>query len=144
MSYATEAELTTYAAARGVTISGTASILLTLAHDYIESLDYHGERYEEDQADKWPRTYVVVDGVELDYLTVPQGIKDAEMQAAIEIDGGNDPLANIERATKREKLDVLEVEYMDGTRESIKLSKVMALLRPYLKGSSSSGLLRGW
>ena len=34
---------------------------------------------------------------------------------AIAIDSGNDPLADVARAVKKEKVDVIEVEYMDNS-----------------------------
>lgn len=142
MAYATESELTTYASDRGITLSGTLSQLLTLAHDYIESKNYQGQRVSDTQSDKWPRTHVFVDGIVIDSETVPQGIKNAEMQAAVEIDQGNDPLGNVDRAVKSEKVDVIEVEYMDNASETVQLKKVNALLRPYLRSGGGFSVVR--
>lgn len=136
MSYATDAELTTYATARGITITGTASELLTKANDVIESYanQFQGNRTTVDQSTAWPRVGVYVDGYLLPSDTVPQGIKNAEMQIAIEIDGGNDPLGNVGRAVKRQKVDVIETEYSDRASDRTRLTKVTALLTPYLIG----------
>lgn len=143
MPYSTDAELTAYATARGVLLTGTPATLLLLANDYIESLSYKGTRTDSTQLTAWPRSSVMVDGIYIDYTTVPQGIKNAEMQAAIEIDAGYDPLANIDRAVKREKVDVIEVEYKDNADDSIRLKKISALLRPYLSGGGRVSVVRG-
>ena len=140
MSYSTEVELTAYATARGITLNTDLEILLTKAHDFIESKSYKGSRYSSQQLTMWPRSGVYIDGVLIPADVVPKGIKNAEMQAAIEIDAGLDPLANVERATKREKVDVIEIEYMDSSSDTTRLTKVMALLRPYIK--SNHGLVR--
>lgn len=140
MSYSTEAELTAYATARGVTLVADLTVLLTKAHDFIESKNYKGTRFNLQQTTMWPRSDVYIDGVLIPADVVPQGIKNAEMQTAIEIDTGLDPLDNVERATKREKVDVIEIEYMDSSSDTTRLTKVMALLRPYI--GSNYGLMR--
>lgn len=140
MSYSTEAELTAYATARGVTLVEDLTVLLTKAHDFIESKSYKGSRYSSQQLTMWPRSDVYVDGVLIPSDVVPQGIKNAEMQTAIEIDTGFDPLSNVERSIKRERVDVIEVEYMESSSDTTRLTKVMALLRPYI--SSNYGLMR--
>ena len=131
MSYATEAELTSYTAARGITISGVAVQLLTKAHDYVESLTYKGTRTSSAQVDSFPRYGIYVDNILVDSSAVPSDIINAEILTAIAIDGGNDPLANLERETVMEKLDVMEVEYAKSARESVKLTAVDAILSKY-------------
>ena len=138
MAYGTDSDLTTYASERGITISGTASQLLTLAHDYIESLDYIGQKAEEDQVDQWPRKNAYIDGYELDENTVPQGIIDAELQTAIAIDQGNSPFATVTPAVKRESVDVLSVEYQDGASNRSFDPMVRLKLRKYLRGGTAS------
>lgn len=146
-NYTVAADLTAYITERGITLSVSTdaelNALLTRAHDYIESKQYQGERAVSTQSDSWPRTDVYIDGIEQDYTVVPQGIKNAEMQTAVEIDKGFDPLATIERATKRERVDVIEVEYQDRASDAPRLSYVDALLRPFLRGAQTGmGLLR--
>lgn len=135
MAYATEAELTTYTAARGITLTGlngTPAQILVKAHDYIESKQYKGSRYVTTQTDSFPRSGVYVDGILIDETITPDDIINAELRVAIEIDAGNDPLVNLDRKTIREKLGDLEVEYSPGSRESVKLSAVDALLDKYI------------
>ncbi len=138
MAYGTDSDLTTYASERGITISGTASELLTLAHDYIESLDYIGQKTEEDQADQWPRQNAYIDGYELDENVVPQGIIEAELQTAIAIDQGNSPFGTVTPGIKRESVDVLSVEYQDGASNRSFDPMVRLKLRKYLRGGTAS------
>jgi len=136
MAYATESELTTYASDRGINISGTASELLALAHDYIESLEYIGQKTQDDQTDQWPRKNAYVDGVELDNNTVPLGIKEAEMQTAIAIDQGNSPFATVTPSIKAETVDTISIEYQDGAGNRSFDPMVNLKLRRYLRGGS--------
>lgn len=138
MAYGTESGLNTYASDRGITISGTALQLLTLAHDYLEALDYIGEKTQEDQSEQWPRKNAYIDGVELDNNTVPQGIIDAEYQVAIAIDQGNSPFATVTPGIKSEAVDTLSVEYQDGASNRSFDPMVRLKLRKYLRGGTAS------
>ena len=140
MAYSTTTELTAYATARGITLTGDLDVLLTKANDYIESKDYKGDAVSSDS--KWPRSSVYIDGYLLDADAVPQGIKNAEMQTACDIDAGLDPLANIERATKTETLGPMSTTYMDNASQSTRLTKINAMLKPYLFGGMGK-LVRG-
>lgn len=133
-TYATEQELADYAANRGVSITGVESELLLRAMDYIEARPFKGNKNTAAQALVWPRNSVRVDGFRLDSAEIPQLLKDAQMEAALAVDAGNNPSGTVARATKREKLDTMEVEYMDSAAPvainralNMKLSK---LLRP--------------
>jgi len=147
MAYGTDSDLTTYASNRGITISGTESVLLTLAHDYIESLDYIGEKTDEDQADQWPRKDAYVDGYEIDKDTVPQDVIDAEFQTAIAIDQGNSPFATITPRIKSETVDTISVEFQDGEGNRSFDPMINLKLRKYLRGgtvgSGNIGVSRG-
>ena len=142
MAYSTTAELTAYATARGIVLTSDLDVLLVKAHDFIESNDFKGDKLFSDQESKWPRSSVIIDGVLLSNSIVPQGVKNAEMQTACELDSGLDPLANIERATKSEQLADMSVTYMDTASQSTRLTKINALLRPYLSGGMGQ-LVRG-
>ena len=145
-SYISEAGLTTYATDRGVTLSGTASVLLIQAMDYIEVQSYKGYKYTEEQALQWPRGNVWLDGYSVDVDEIPQLLIDAQCEVAIGIDGGVNPLANVGRSTKKEKVGDIEVEYMDGARDSTYLaaaeSKLSKLLSPG-SGGMSAVAIRG-
>ena len=135
-SYVTEAELATYAADRGVTISGTASVLLIQAMDYLESLNYIGIKYSEDQPLQWPRDEVYIDGYYIERTTIPNELKNGQLAAALAIDAGNNPLSTVDRATKREKVDVIEVEYMDNAPAEAVVRTINAAMRKLLASST--------
>ena len=115
-SYASEAELASYAAARGVTVTGTDTQLLIKAMDYVEQQTFKGTKNTDEQALQWPRYNVYIDTYCIESGSIPQLLKEAQMELALSIDGGLNPLTSEGRATKREKVDVIEVEYMDGAR----------------------------
>jgi hypothetical protein len=114
-SYITEAELATYAADRGITLTGVGSELIILSMDYIEALSYKGIKTEEEQPLQWPRYNVIVDSYYVESDEIPKELKQGQLATAVAIDQGNSPLNTIGRSTKREKVDVLEVEYMTGS-----------------------------
>jgi hypothetical protein len=115
-SYVSEAELATYAADRGITVTGTAAVLLIRSMDYIESKDFLGTKGTSTQKLMWPRHGVTVN----DYLfasdEIPQLLKDAQIETAIAIGDGVDPLDNQARETSKEKVGNLEVEYTATAR----------------------------
>lgn len=141
-SYASEAELTAYATARGVTLTAGTEELLLKAMDYLETLEYVGTKSTADQPLQWPRTGVYIDGYALSDDAIPQELKNAEMALAISIDSGVDPMATLERATKREKADVLEVEYMDNASSVAIITSVNRLLRKLLAGGTGGSSYR--
>jgi hypothetical protein len=116
-SYASEAQLATYAADRNVTVTGTAAVLLITAMDYIEQQPFKGNKNTKEQALQWPRFSVWIDSYSIDSDEIPLLLLEAQMEAALAVDIGNNPSGTVDRATKREKLDTLEVEYMDGARD---------------------------
>jgi hypothetical protein len=130
MTYGTEQGLTDYAAERGITLTGTASALLALAHDYIEAQSYKGSAVSADA--RWPRTGVYLGGFLLASDSVPAQIVNAEYEAALAVDTGNDPLGALTSGVKREKAGPVEIEYTDsGTSVAIN-RRLDALLRPFL------------
>ena len=135
-NYGNTTDLTAYAAARGVTLTGDPATLLVNAHDYLESLSYRGYRTVSTQDDSWPRTGVVVDGVTLDSAAVPQRVIDAEYAQSIAIDQGNGAQNAITAGVKREKLGPLETEYQDGAISATIDTKTMSLLSPLLANGS--------
>ena len=145
-SYASEAELAAYAALRGVTVTGTDTELLIKAMDYLETQSFKGYKYTDDQALQWPRGSVYLYGYYIDVDTIPQLLKDAQIEFALGIDAGNNPTATLGRATKSEKVGDIEVEYMAGARDTTYLvaaeSKLSELLAPG-SGGFSTVAIRG-
>lgn len=136
-SYITAAQLDAYASDRGKTISGTQADLLIQAMDYLEAQNFKGIKYSRDQALQWPRVEVAVDNYYLDSDTIPQLLKDAQAEIAIAIDEGYSPFARVDRATKKEKVDVIEVEYMDGGNVNPIVQTINLKLAKLLKSGGS-------
>ena len=137
-SYVTEAELTTYAADRGVTLAAATDVLLIKAMDYIESLAFIGDKSSEGQALQWPRNSVYIDGYYVESTTIPAALKTGQIATALAINSEDSPLATVERATKREKVDVIEVEYMDSAAAQPIVKTINAAMRKILAGGGSS------
>lgn len=143
-SYVSEVELSAFAAARNVTLSGdfTTEELLILAMDYIESLEFKGDKNTYTQTLQWPRANVIIDGYYNNVDNIPTELKNGLMQTALAIDVGNSPLQNIPRKTIREKVGELEVQYAEGSSAVIIDKKIMAFLRKLLaNGGSGSGVI---
>lgn len=135
-SYVTEAEFLEYATDRGITLSVYSTISLIKAMDYIETRVYRGSKYVYNQTLQFPRVLYAQDYwyvCEYDSTVVPIEIKNAQMVAAILIDSGKDLQPTIDRQVKREKVDVIEVEYMDNALSSAQFTALNDLLRPFLQ-----------
>lgn len=143
-SYVSEAELTTYATDRGITLSGTANQLIIQSMDYTETRNFIGTKYTQGQSLQWPRSGAYIDGFLVGSDTIPQELKDAQMATAVSIDQGNDPAGTVDRATKREKLDVMEVEYQDNASSSPIVRSVINAFSKLIKGGSGIGSATVW
>lgn len=124
-SYASVADLTTYADSRGITLKGTPEQLLLLAMDVLESKQYKGEPIKSSQTTAFPRMG----------LGIPRAIKQAQVMLAVSLD--NAPPVNEVPAAQisREKVDVVEVQYFEAKdNQSALLKMVDELLAPYLAG----------
>lgn len=133
-SYNSEAELTAFATDRGITLTADEDVLLIKAMDYIESLNYIGYRTSTTQALSFPRTCIVIDGVCIDSDEIPPQLKKAQLHLAVAIDGGYNPLATSTQGIKRKRVDVIEVEYMDGSSAAPVIKSVNAYLAPLING----------
>lgn len=114
-SYVTEAELTTYASDHGITITGTPATLLLNAMVSIETQNYKGQKLTASQSLQWPRSGVVVDGFTVGSDKIPNDLKNAQIATALAVDQGNDPSAVKVQGVKRKQVDVIEIEYKDGS-----------------------------
>lgn len=115
-SYATPADLQDYADARGITLEGEPEQLLIRAMDYTRSLAFPGRRTDASQPLAWPRTGARIgpDKRRVAPDEVPPEVVDALLVTAVSIDEGNDPLAPVERAVKKEEVGPLAVTYQDN------------------------------
>ena len=129
-SYVTEAELTTYATDRGITIvTVDKTVLLIKAMDYLETRQFIGTKtvynqplqfprilcgdvypFNQYPLNQYPQNYHNNMLCEYDSLTVPTPIKNAQMIAALLIDSGYDLQSTLGQAVKRKKLATMEIE----------------------------------
>jgi len=151
-TYATLAEYQARAAAMGWTLAGTDAedeVNLRRAAVVLDaSYQWRGQKRTRTQALGWPRDNVgYVDGWLIEPETIPQAVKDAQMEMAQIIQSGTDPLAVFEGAVKRvrEKADVLEeeTEYTGG-RARPRFTAVDRILRDYVRaGAGQMAVARG-
>lgn len=124
-SYASVAELTTYADARGIVLKGNPEQLLLSAMDVLESKQYKSEPLNGTQSTLFPRMGVAI----------PRAIKQAQLMLAVAADSQNLLSATTDQVTKREKVAEIEVEYFEGNGTHSKLLMLVdELLKPYLSG----------
>tara|TARA_R110002167_G_scaffold154560_2_gene348786 strand:- start:904 stop:1371 length:468 start_codon:yes stop_codon:yes gene_type:complete len=126
-SYISDANFASYASDRGISVTGTAATLLLNAALYVETLPFLGDKKTREQSMQWPRYDVMLDGFLTPSDVIPQILKDLQCEVALAIDAGNDPLAQVSRAVKKEKVDVIEVEYADNSAPFTYNRKIKAL-----------------
>lgn len=144
-SYASLAELATYATSRGITLTAATDtakeVLLRKAADYLDTLEpkFRGSRVEVDQALAWPRSDVYLYGsTELFPATsIPPQLIKAQCQLACDADTTNLLPNGAGREVIRQKVDVIETEYAKQGTSSVKpeLNKAMAILEPLLNSN---------
>lgn len=134
-SYVTLAEFKAWADKRGVTY-GTDSVVtqqIYRAMDYIESLNFIGEKSDENQALQWPRDQVVIDGYYIDSDEMPNELKVAVYESIkAEIDGDSRMTAS-ERRTISEKVGDLQVTYASNADVKRSIPAVTRALRKLIR-----------
>jgi len=137
-SYASEAELAAYAQERGITVAGTDTELLIQAMDYIETKNFIGDKNTKEQALQWPRINAITDGFYIDTDEIPLSLIDSQIEVALSIDGGVNPMSSETRETKKERVGEIEVEYMDGARPSTYLTAAETKLKKLIRSRKGS------
>lgn len=122
-----------------------AEPLLIRAMDYIESLEprFKGSRTSTTQALAWPRSGVIVNGAALGSDVIPSQLKQAQARLAFDAQTLDLMPTSSGRAVKRQKVDVIETEYMDGESAVAQpqLTAAMAFLEPLFDAGSSGASL---
>lgn len=150
-SYISLADANTYVAAHGALASWTAAAdadkeeALRLAAQYIDlkyGSRFLGTKYLRDQALCWPRDSVVDDqGHSYEYYEIPNGVLQAQVEAAMRVIEGDDLLDVIDEpgTISSESVTVGPIQesksYMGGKSQVKKYPKVDLLLRPVLYSS---------
>lgn len=111
------------------------------------SIQWRGYKTLTSNPMQWPRSYVPSNDSSLTYLAdniVPVEVQNAQVEAAIYLFRGDPTLSITEGGVKREKVDVIEVEYFEASPENINriLPKSVILqlahLGVYVGGSSGA------
>jgi hypothetical protein len=130
IGYATEAELTAYAAARGVTLTQPESVTLTRALDWLELQSFSGKKTDPNQPLEFPRN---------GETTAPTKIKTAQLVCAMIYDAGGDPLQAIgPRVTSETVFGAVSVSYSDTGPLVTLYPQLSALLREFTGGLGGS------
>lgn len=132
-SFVTRAEIIAYALARGVVLPDTSATdtNAVLAMDYLWTLCFRGDLVDPSQTTPYPRTPDFPD-------SVPQGIKNAQLQLSLDSANGIVLVANgnPDAALKRSKVGPIEEEFFEGVSltldGSAPLSMASAWLAPFL------------
>ncbi|WP_395279249.1 DnaT-like ssDNA-binding protein [Enterobacter asburiae] len=130
-SYASEDELASFAALRGIELPETLAPLLIKAMDYLEGLDWVGSKANPRQPLAWPRVNVVLDEHDFPPDEVPRQVITAQCMLAVEaIDG--DLLSSVrEAAVKTERVEgavTMTYAVADGEVFTPTYPAVMAIL----------------
>lgn len=141
-SYVSVADARAYAEARASTLpeeNADVEAALFVAMDYLESLRAEFQGYKVSpgvQALQWPRTGVQIDGWDFPIDAIPNELKFAQIQLAIESASGTDLMPTGDgREVIRKKVDVLETEWAPGSGGAAQpvFIKVRAFLAPLLQ-----------
>ena len=135
-SYVSEVDFTAYNSERNVTLTGsngTASEVLILAMDYLESKDFIGNKGSSSQSLQWPRSGAVLDGYYIDSDSIPLLLQEAQMEIAISVDVGANPMSNMGRETISEVVGDIEVEYSPSAFARTYLTAADTKLRKLVK-----------
>lgn len=103
---------------------------LVLGTDYIvQKYDFKGSKLKDTQSLPFPRV--------INNETIfPNNVKYATILLAFKSQNGS-LLADSQQQVKKEKVDVLEVEYMDGSSSEVIYNDVLGYLKPYLSNAGN-------
>ena len=137
-SYVSEAELTTYATARGVTLTGDTEELLIKAMDYVEQLSFKGFKRLSTQPLQFPRANLVIDDYLIDLDVIPTILKEGLMEVAMSIDNGEDPLADVTRVKQSATVGPISVTYAQGGSSTTLVRKIHNKLKKLISSTPLS------
>ena len=145
-SYISVADADTYIAAyKGADTAWDAAtdsakeIAARQATQYLDgAYNWKGEIYSSGQALDWPRNYIYNDRGLME-VGIPTKLEQATAEIMFLIVGGTSISINIDKAkqTKREKVDVIEVEYESGASNQPSFPIVNRLLADFVMNSGS-------
>lgn len=139
-TYVLEVTFNEWLTSMGFSVTRPNDELLLNAMTTIEAQNYKGNKLTKAQALQWPRSGVVVDGFDVEEDEIPTELINAQMQCAYDIDQGNDPSAIGTQDVKKEKVDVIEVEYQDNSSSGTYNTAFYGYLSKLLANGSGAGL----
>ena len=95
----------------------------------MQKYDFKGSKLKDTQSLPFPR---VVNNETI----FPTNVKYATILLAFKSQNGS-LLADSQQQVKKEKVDVLEVEYMDGSSSEVVYNDVLGYLKPYLSNAGN-------
>lgn len=96
-----------------------------------QKVRWNGQRTSDTSALRWPRTGVSdADGVTIGTNTMPRQLKEATCEFAKWLYSNDPTTGRDEDNLKRIMVDVVEIEYQDGTTQSAYASIVNQILKP--------------
>lgn len=109
--------------------------------DYLETAyAWRGQRATA-QTLSWPRSCVVVDGVDVPSDSVPQAIQRANAELAVRASAG-DLAADESAQVKQETVGPITVVYADGARQNARYVAVDAMVAAYVRGGGQIAVVR--
>lgn len=148
-SYATVAELDSYASLRGITLTAAddsaKEVLLIKAMDYLESLQgsYKGIKSNQYQFLQWPRYNVWIDSYYISSDSIPKDMINAQLIAAVIVDGGGELQPTVTPKVLSEKIDTLAVTYSDSSMNNTLYPQLTSAIGPLVDGGMGLSVVRG-
>ena len=118
---------------------------LISATRWIDSLNFYGDRCDEDQALKWPRNNYEIDNVELACTAIPNSIKYAQYELARALANDTDAMTGntgTEGVAKEVELGELKVKYNEASLASGNVNNVFDVY-PWLQSYLGAYCLGG-
>lgn len=141
-TFVTAAEVVSYADRRGYDFDNNdpdeSARAIIRAADWMKNtsrLQYRGSLRSAVQCLPWPRDSAsFYRGPDIPSTLIPQCVKDAQCELAYRTFAGTELQPDMVRggATKKEKLDVIEVEYFEGAPAETVIQAVLGILAPVL------------
>lgn len=137
-SYASLEDLVAFALARVINLPTETDPLLIKAMDYLNGLNWYGNRTKLTQPLPWPRSGITFDGFSYPSTNIPQQLITAQCMLAVEAIDGELLGSNREAAIKSETVSgAVSVTYAVSDTESFipNYPTVMAILRGFASGN---------
>lgn len=114
-SYIDVAYLTQYAINRGITIqSSNPAQLIVLSMDYVEGLQFRGEKFTRNQPLQWPRWDVIIDNFLVTVHSIPWQLQQGQAEICLAIDRGINPISDIPRIKEAIRVGDVSIQYHKG------------------------------